>query len=38
MLALEIKGLTKEYKNGVKALHGIDLSVEAGDFYAVAWA
>ncbi|MFU2077495.1 ABC transporter ATP-binding protein [Avibacterium endocarditidis] len=35
MLALEIKGLTKEYKNGVKALHGIDLSVEAGDFYAL---
>ncbi|MCW9718376.1 ABC transporter ATP-binding protein [Avibacterium sp. 21-599] len=35
MLALEIKGLTKEYKNGVKALYGIDLSVEAGDFYAL---
>ncbi|PJG82680.1 ABC transporter ATP-binding protein [Caviibacterium pharyngocola] len=35
MLALEIKGLTKEYKNGVKALHGIDLAVQEGDFYAL---
>ncbi|MGC7559219.1 ABC transporter ATP-binding protein [Pasteurella sp. PK-2025] len=35
MLALEIKQLTKAYKNGVKALHGIDLSVEEGDFYAL---
>lgn len=35
MFALEIKGLTKEYKNGVKALHGIDLTVQAGDFYAL---
>ncbi|MDO4429949.1 MAG: ABC transporter ATP-binding protein [Lonepinella koalarum] len=35
MFALEIKGLTKEYKNGVKALHGIDLTVEQGDFYAL---
>lgn len=34
MLALEIKHLTKEYKNGVKALSGIDLKVE-GDFYAL---
>lgn len=35
MLALEIKHLTKEYKNGVKALSGIDLKVEEGDFYAL---
>ncbi|MDU8923954.1 ABC transporter ATP-binding protein [Pasteurellaceae bacterium LIM206] len=35
MLALDIKGLTKEYKNGFKALHGIDLMVREGDFYAL---
>ncbi|AKD37336.1 protein YagD [Pasteurella multocida subsp. multocida OH4807] len=35
MYALEIKQLIKEYKNGVKALHGIDLQVKAGDFYAL---
>ncbi|MBN6710231.1 ABC transporter ATP-binding protein [Haemophilus haemoglobinophilus] len=35
MLALEIKQLTKEYKNGVKALSGIDLNVKEGDFYAL---
>ncbi|TCP95315.1 ABC-2 type transport system ATP-binding protein [Cricetibacter osteomyelitidis] len=35
MKALEIKQLTKEYGNGVKALHGIDLTVEQGDFYAL---
>ncbi|WP_439327694.1 ABC transporter ATP-binding protein [Lonepinella sp. BR2357] len=35
MFALEIKGLTKSYKNGVKALQGIDLTVERGDFYAL---
>ncbi len=35
MIALEIEGLTKEYKNGFKALHGIDLSVQKGDFYAL---
>ncbi len=35
MIALEIKGLTKEYKNGFKALHGINLSVQKGDFYAL---
>ncbi|GJH43184.1 ABC transporter ATP-binding protein [Pasteurella canis] len=35
MLALEIKQLTKQYKNGVTALQGIDLSVKAGDFYAL---
>ncbi|MFZ7173620.1 ABC transporter ATP-binding protein [[Pasteurella] aerogenes] len=35
MNALEIKNLTKAYKNGVKALHGIDLTVQEGDFYAL---
>ncbi|MCK3658994.1 ABC transporter [Pasteurellaceae bacterium Pebbles2] len=35
MFALEIKGLTKAYKNGVKALNGIDLTVDEGDFYAL---
>ena len=35
MIALEIEGLTKEYKNGFKALHGINLSVQKGDFYAL---
>jgi ABC-2 type transport system ATP-binding protein len=35
MLALSIKNLTKTYGNGVKALKGIDLSVESGDFYAL---
>lgn len=33
--AIEIKGLTKTYSNGVKALKGIDLTVEEGDFYAL---
>ncbi|AWX13317.1 ABC transporter [Mergibacter septicus] len=35
MYALEISQLTKEYKNGVKALKGIDFKVKAGDFYAL---
>ncbi|MGC6326782.1 ABC transporter ATP-binding protein [Pasteurella multocida] len=35
MLALEIKQLRKVYKNGVKALHGVDLRVREGDFYAL---
>ncbi|MGL5120480.1 MAG: ATP-binding cassette domain-containing protein, partial [Plesiomonas shigelloides] len=35
MYALEIKGLTKTYSNGVQALRGIDLQVQAGDFYAL---
>ncbi|QLB13031.1 ABC-2 type transport system ATP-binding protein [Bisgaardia hudsonensis] len=35
MFALEIKGLTKSYKNGVTALKGIDLQVKEGDFYAL---
>ena len=35
MKALEIKNLTKTYKNNVVALRGIDLSVERGDFFAL---
>ncbi|MGX7197663.1 ABC transporter ATP-binding protein [Enterococcus olivae] len=33
--ALEIKELKKTYDTGVKALRGIDLTVEEGDFYAL---
>ncbi|WP_237385718.1 ABC transporter ATP-binding protein [Xenorhabdus sp. Sc-CR9] len=33
--ALELTQLTKTYEGGVKALRGIDLHVEAGDFYAL---
>lgn len=33
--ALEIKELKKVYSTGVKALRGIDLTVEEGDFYAL---
>ncbi|CDG90201.1 ABC transporter ATP-binding protein [Xenorhabdus bovienii] len=33
--ALELTQLTKTYAGGVKALHGIDLRVEEGDFYAL---
>lgn len=35
MKALDIKGLTKIYKGGVKALKGVDLSVQEGDFFAL---
>ncbi|MDP5030099.1 MAG: ABC transporter ATP-binding protein [Paraglaciecola sp.] len=35
MFALDIKGLTKTYKSGTKALHGIDLQVKQGDFFAL---
>lgn len=35
MNALEIKQLVKQYRTGVKALNGIDLNVEQGDFYAL---
>lgn len=35
MYALEIENLTKTYAGGVKALKGISLSVEKGDFYAL---
>ncbi|CAM7755744.1 ABC transporter ATP-binding protein [Atlantibacter hermannii] len=34
-IALELEGLKKTYPGGVKALRGIDLQVEAGDFYAL---
>jgi len=33
--ALELAKLTKTYQGGVTALRGIDLQVEAGDFYAL---
>ncbi|MDH4048188.1 MAG: ABC transporter ATP-binding protein [Gammaproteobacteria bacterium] len=35
MHALSIRNLRKIYPNGVEALKGIDLDVEAGDFYAL---
>ncbi|MDP8078738.1 ABC transporter ATP-binding protein [Phocoenobacter skyensis] len=35
MYALEIKQLVKQYASGVKAVKGIDLTVEKGDFYAL---
>jgi ABC-2 type transport system ATP-binding protein len=35
MNALTIKNLSKTYENGNQALKGIDLNVEAGDFYAL---
>ena len=35
MHALTIRNLTKTYANGNRALRGIDLTVEVGDFYAV---
>ncbi|NQV87903.1 MAG: ABC transporter ATP-binding protein [Woeseiaceae bacterium] len=35
MNALTIKNLKKTYRNGNVALKGIDLNVEAGDFYAL---
>ena len=35
MQALEIENLTKIYNNDVKALKGISLSVEEGDFFAL---
>lgn len=34
-IALELEQLTKTYNGGVQALSGIDLNVEAGDFYAL---
>ncbi len=33
--ALSIKGLKKTYANGLTALHGIDLEVAQGDFFAL---
>ncbi len=35
MQALSIRGLKKTYRNGFEALKGIDLAVEAGDFFAL---
>lgn len=35
MNALEIQGLTKTYRSGVRALGGIDLIVREGDFFAL---
>lgn len=35
MYALSIRNLTKTYKNGVRALKGVDLEVEEGDFFAL---
>lgn len=35
MKALSIRGLTKTYKGGHVALKGIDLDVQAGDFFAL---
>lgn len=38
MHALEIQQLRKTYANGVEALKGIDLTVKAGDFFALLGA
>ena len=35
MSALTLKQLKKTYPNGHKAVQGIDLNVEEGDFYAL---
>src|SRR6201999_27814 len=35
MHALALRQLTKVYKNGIKALKGIDLTVDEGDFFAL---
>lgn len=35
MLALSIRDLHKSYKSGTKALNGIDLDVQQGDFFAL---
>jgi len=35
MPALVLRQLTKTYKNGIKALQGIDLTVNEGDFFAL---
>jgi ABC-2 type transport system ATP-binding protein len=35
MNALSLRNLTKTYSNGFEALKGIDLDVEAGDFFAL---
>lgn len=38
MYALDIKQLSKTYKNGVQALKHIDLTVDSGDFFALLGA
>jgi ABC-2 type transport system ATP-binding protein len=35
MHALVLRQLTKTYKNGIKALKGVDLAVDEGDFFAL---
>ena len=35
MLALDIRDLTKTYKNNIQALRGVSLQVERGDFFAL---
>jgi ABC-type lipopolysaccharide export system ATPase subunit len=35
MNALEIRELSKTYRNGIQALRGIDLTVAEGDFFAL---
>ncbi|MBX9705096.1 MAG: ABC transporter ATP-binding protein [Gammaproteobacteria bacterium] len=35
MKALEITNLTKTYRNGFKALKGVDLAIEQGDFFSL---
>ena len=35
MQALVLRQLTKIYKNGIKALKAIDLTVDEGDFFAL---
>ena len=35
MNALSVRKLTKVYANGVRALDGIDLDVDTGDFFAL---
>ena len=35
MHALSVRQVTKVYANGVRALDGIDLTVETGDFFAL---
>ena len=34
-IAIQIKNLTKTYKNGVNALSGVDLEISAGEFFAL---
>ena len=34
-LAVQLNGVKKTYANGTQALHGIDLAVEDGDFFAL---